>query len=448
MRSHLDPEVPQFPRLGRELSLVALGQATAAIGAIVGVRLLTHVLPPSGYGELALGITAATLVQQTVLLPLSGAAFRFFAPAREAGELRPYLAGVRALFLRASAFLIVLIGTLTLAFWAAGQTRWLGLIVVSFAFALLSGYSAAIDAMQNAARHRTVVAWHDGLAPWLRFLMAVGLIHVVGSFSGVAMSGYALASVVLLGSQWWFFRRRILVLNTSPGAGAPVAFDAWTRQMYAYAWPFAAWGLFSWAHVASQRWALQAFATTSAVGLYAVLYQVGYYPMTFLSGLLSQLVAPLLFSRAGDASDPVRLEDARRLNTLAVIAVLVLTGLATALANWFHPRIFASLVAREYREVSPLLPWMVLAGGLYAAGQAAALSRLIDTRTRSLIVPIGASALLGIVLSVVGARWLGVTGVVRANVASSLVYFLWVSVRGKWSSRILELRLIHQQTNG
>lgn len=412
---------------------MALGQATAAIGAIFGVRFLTHVLPPSGYGELALGITAATLIHQTVLGPLSSAAFRFFAPSQEARQLSSYLRGVKELYVHATALLLVAAAVLTLALWAVGQPRWLSLILASFLFALLSGYGAALDGMQNAARHRAVVAWHDGLATWLRFLVAVGLILLVGAFSRVAMYGYALASAVVLGSQVWFFNQRIVVLGAVAGQDAPDATETWKRQMYAYAWPFATWGLFGWAQVASERWTLQVFGTTSAVGLYAVLYQLGYYPMTFLSGLISQLVSPLLFSRAGDASDPVRLHDARRLNNLAVVVVLVLTGLITALALWLHPRLFAWLVAPGYREVSPLLPWIVLAGGLYASGQIASLTHFVGATTRKLIAPKMLTSILGIALNVMGARWFGVKGVVLANLAISSIYFLWMSILARRS---------------
>src|SRR5438874_2297495 len=55
--------------------------------------------------------------------------------------------------------------------------------------------------------------------------------------------------------------------------------------MRGYAWPFAAWGIFTWMQTASDRWALQGRGT-SEVGFYAALYQLGYYPMTLLSGFL------------------------------------------------------------------------------------------------------------------------------------------------------------------
>ena len=74
-----------------EFPWIAIGQTASVLGAIVGVKLLTGALPPNVYGELALAMTAATLVNQIILGPLGNAYSRFYAPAEEAGELGSYL---------------------------------------------------------------------------------------------------------------------------------------------------------------------------------------------------------------------------------------------------------------------------------------------------------------------------------------------------------------------
>ncbi|HEV2070110.1 MAG TPA: hypothetical protein VGR26_09980, partial [Acidimicrobiales bacterium] len=68
-------------RLGREAAWVAAGQAAAALGAFVGVAVLTNVLDPTTYGELALGITLASLAQLVAWSPITAAVLRFFSPA-------------------------------------------------------------------------------------------------------------------------------------------------------------------------------------------------------------------------------------------------------------------------------------------------------------------------------------------------------------------------------
>lgn len=421
-----NPAFARFQKLGHEFFWVGLGQTIAALGGIVGVRLLTNVLDPTSYGELALGMTVATLVQQLALGPLSGAFLRFFAPAQEANQLGAYLQGVRVLLGRVTIILLAVGGLFSLGLWAFSHVEWSALVLAALVFSLLSGYNAALNGMQNAARQRVIVAWHQGLGQWLRFLMAVALMAVLGAFSSVAMMGYALAFVVMLGSQIVFFRRKILPLSAFQPVVEPGDVGDWTRKMRSYAWPFATWGLFTWAQLSSDRWALQTFGVTSDVGLFAVLYQLGYYPITLLSGLVVQLISPILFSRAGDGADQSRLDHTLRLNSLLVLGAVLLAVLGTILVFSLHKRIFSLLVAPEYRIVSSFLPWMVLSGGLFASGQAASLLLMTDLDTRGLIVPKIVTALLGVLLNFAGAYWFGLRGVVFASIAFSLMYFVWI----------------------
>ncbi|MGB5196552.1 MAG: hypothetical protein WBN64_05740, partial [Candidatus Deferrimicrobium sp.] len=96
----------RFRRLSREGFWVVSGQAAAVAGGLFGVRLLTELMEPAAYGELALGMTVATLVNQTVLGPLSNGATRFYAPAAEAGDLTGYLAAVRRMVASATGWII------------------------------------------------------------------------------------------------------------------------------------------------------------------------------------------------------------------------------------------------------------------------------------------------------------------------------------------------------
>src|ERR1035441_4074156 len=105
--------------------------------------------------------------------------------------------------------------------------------------------------------------------------------------------------------------------------------------------------------------------------------------MSLVAGLLTQLVAPVLFERAGDGSDAARVQSARLLNRRLVFVVVSLAGLATALAFLLHEPVFRLLADARYREVSPLLPWMVLSGGLFAAGQTGGLSVLTGSSLRA-----------------------------------------------------------------
>lgn len=415
----------RFHRLGREFFWISSGQALTILGAIVGVRLLTGVLSPEIYGELSLGMTIGMLGSQVVLGPLCAAAVRFFAPSIEAGEFSHFLHALRRMVMKATGLVFFMAFIVCVGLLLKKQFNWLLLSVAAVFFALISGYGAILDSMQNAARQRVVVAWHSALASWGRFLMAAGLVVWLGANSAIAMLGYALASIVVLMSQIWFFKNKYLATSNNT-SGKEVSSNNWGSKMFIYAWPFASWGIFTWAQSASDRWALLFFTSNYEVGLYAVLYQLGYFPITILGGLMMQLIAPILYQRAGDASDAIRVQQVYALNWRLNLILLFLTFIAVVAAAALYNPLFHLLVAPEYHAVAWLLPWVVLSGGLFATGQTASLSLMSGSESRSLLIPKLVTAIVGVGLNFVGAAWYGIIGVVGANLIFSTGYLIWM----------------------
>lgn len=413
-------------RLGREVVAIGLGQAAGVAGALAGVRLLTEYLEPAAYGELALGMSAAMLGTQVIVGPVTTAASRFFAPAREAHQLRGYFASLRRLTVWSALALAALAIVATAVVMIGARATAVGLVLASFAFAFASAGTSILGGVQNAARNRVIAATHEGVAPWLRVAVAIALMHLLTArTSGIAMSGYALASLLVAVSQFAFFKLRIASL----AAGEPPAdSDRWFVEMKTYAWPFVTWGIFTWAQMASDRWALEVFAGTHEVGLYTVLYQLGFYPLQMLATLLVQVAAPVLYARAGDATDPVRLAHAFRLTRLLALATVAATILGTLTAAVVHPLVGRLLLAEAYRGVTHLFPWMVAAGGLFATGQVMALLFMLANQSRMLIAPKIVTAIAGIAMNIVGARLYGTRGVIAAAIAFSLLFCAWLTV--------------------
>jgi O-antigen/teichoic acid export membrane protein len=398
----------------------------AVLGSLVGVRLLTELLDPAAYGELALGMTVATLVNQTVLGPLGNGVTRFYAPAVERGDLGGYLNAVRRLVLSATGIIVLLMLFAVAGLLIAGRTEWIGIATVALIFAILSGYNSILSGIQNAARQRSIVALHQGMESWARFLVAVGLMLWLGATSTVAMVGYAMAVILVLGSQSLFFRK-IITKNINVENNK----RSWQEQIWRYSWPISIFGMFTWAQFASDRWALELFATTQEVGLYAVLFQLGYYPISMVTGMAMQFLAPIFYQRAGDASDSRRNANISNLSWRLTGLALGVTGVAFLVALLFHAQIFRIFVAKEYGPVSHLLPWVMLAGGVFAAGQTISLNLMSQMKTHTMMPAKIVTALLGVILNFVGAYWYGTTGIVIAGVLFSVSYFLWMVVLSK-----------------
>ncbi len=430
--SQVDQAVPdrltrqQIQRLGFESFWIIIGQALAAVGGIVGVRLLTGVLNPGIYGELALAMTVVALVQTTLLAPLGRTFMRYFAPSREKEELQSFLQGAKRYLVEATAAILIGVAIVALFLVFSGQVALLGLLFTGTAYTLFSGYSLAIEGMQNAARQRVIVAWHRGLRVWLQFLFAFAIVNRTAATSTAAMTGYALSATIVFVSQYAFFRLKIQSLSQKQPPGSREVYKNILGQMRAYAWPLMTWGIFVWLRASSDRWAIQTFGTTYEVGLFEVLFQLGFYPVSLGLGLVIQLVNPVLFEMAGNATDPLRMQRVRKLNHMVLILTLLVTGAGVLLSYFLSDWVFSLFAAPEYQQVSWLMPWMVLSAGLFIAAQVAGQLAAVCFQTKALLAPQIGVGILGVSASFAAAYLWGLPGVVAAGIVVGLIQLLWV----------------------
>jgi O-antigen/teichoic acid export membrane protein len=193
--------------------------------------------------------------------------------------------------------------------------------------------------------------------------------------------------------------------------------------------------VFTWIQQVSDRWALQTFSSASEVGQYAVLYQLGFTPIALLTGMAMSFLGPILYQRSGDATDPIRNAHVHQLAWRMTLGCLLITLLAFLITLVGHGWLFGVLVAAEFRTYSSLLPWMVLSGGIFAAGQMLALKLLSDMRSAHMTNAKIVTAVLGFVLNVAGAWLAGVQGVVGAMLVFSLAYLAWMAYLGRQWAR-------------
>lgn len=416
----------RLQRLGFESFWILIGQTLAALGGIVGVRMLTGVLNPTVYGQLALVMTLVALVQTTLLAPLGATFARFFSPSRELQQLPGFIRGSKRFLGEVT---IVILGAVVLAgliMIFTEKIEWLGLLIAATAFSLFSGYSIAMDGVQNAARHRIIVAWHRGLRIWLQLLLAVAAVYLVGETSTAAMVGYALSAFIVFGSQYFFFRLKILSTSRKQPATPKKTYLKILKQMRTYVWPLMAWGIFIWLRTASSRWALLTFSSTYEVGMFEVLFQLGFYPVSLGLELILQLMIPVFYEVAGNATDPDRMMRVRKLNQIVFNLTLVLTGLGVILSYWLHDWIFSLFTASEYHTVSSYLPWMILAAGLLVSSQVAAQLVVVCFQTKALLAPQVVTGILGFLFSFTSVYLWGFPGVVFAGIMIALIQFFWI----------------------
>ena len=414
----------KLAQVGKEAAWIATGEILAVVGGAVGVRLLTGRMTPSAYGELALGMTVVALSQQMVFGPLANAVVRFFAPSDQASVLPAYFAAVRRIYLHV--FIgVVVVGSCgcVLAGWQVPAFR--ALAFAATLYALILGCNAGLDTVQNAARQRAVVAWHQALGQWLRVLCAVTAVYLLSPSGTMAMAGYIIAAVAVLASQSLFLLRKFrssLLQETVPAQ----LMTELTGKMWAYAWPFALWAPFTWTQSSADRWALECFSGPADVGRYQAMYQIGYCPLALASGFLLRLIIPIVFAKAGDGTDEDSLKAARRLNNSMVLGAVLFTAIAVIVSAILHEGICGIFLAQPYLSESSLLPFFVFAGGIFAAGQILSNNALLGMSPQTLLYPKIGTAVIGGAFTFSLTRTYGMIGTAIAAALFSLVYFAWL----------------------
>lgn len=434
-------------RLVQEFFWVVLGQLVGAAGGVFGVRVLTSALEPARYGELALGVTLVMLVQQSAMGPIAQASLRYFGPALESGRFGAYLRGLEIRTLQSSLGVIAVAAATTIALMQLGHKSWVGLTVAAFAYSMVAGIGAVLEALQIAGRQRLAVAWYQGFGQWLRPVLAAVLVGLVGATSTAAMIGYVAATLVMLLFQSGFLYRHFRHQGMSRDGVRASDVKDYAGLIFAYAWPFSAWGVLTWLQTASDRWALQVLQGVQNVGVYAAAVQLGYFPLVILSNAMIQLASPVIFASAGDGRDPARLKNAMSLGELVIACLLTLTAVAVVFTAIFQGPLVAYFVAPAYRGSASFLPWLALAAGLFGAGQAASVLLLTGVNSRALVAPKAVTAVLGVGLNVIGAYWGGIAGVVFANVAFAGAYFVWMFALARGFQRRLDLGLLTHARN-
>jgi O-antigen/teichoic acid export membrane protein len=401
------------PHLIKETLVAVSGQVTSILGTLVLIRILTETLDPLNYGSLALALTGVSLVNQVLMGSLNQGLTRYYPIANEDQDIAGYLAASRKLVasVLGTACFVMLLGLVGAA--AVRGTAQIDQLIAISVLAIVAGCSSAAMAIHLGARRRSIVAIHSALDPWLKIAALAVVLPTLGKEATPVLVAMTLSTTILLVSQWLLLPRV---------GSSQISTRDWSLEIRRFSMPFVAWGLFSWLQQASDRWLLEMFSTRADVGIYAVVFQVGFAPMLLISTGLSQIAAPILYQMVGDATQKTRVAAADRVSVILAVSVVGGTLVGFVTTYTLHSFIFRVLVAEEYRAHSNLLPWMVLAGGLMASYHTVGARLANMMTTRKAIIPVIISSIGSVTFNFLGAFFAGLQGVIAALVVGSLLH--------------------------
>lgn len=408
----------KIKKISNELIWITIGQIVSIIGSFLGIRLLTKYLTPIEYGNLALGMTVSTLVNQVVFGPLSNGITRFYAPAIESKQLGVFFASSKKLIFFATKITLIIfpIGLITLLL--INKSQLILILFVSIFFSIFSGFNGILSGIQNAARQRIIVALHQGVDSWFKFIFGILLIFLLGSTSSATMIGYSIGAVFIFISQYYFFIKIYNFNNESASVD-------YKKKIWNFSWPFSIFGIFTFFQLISDRWSLQFFTTSYEVGLYAVLYQLGYYPIVLANTVIGQLLLPILYEKSGDSSDGARNVVVKKIIRNVSLVSFSLTLFAFIVAYFFHNLIFDFFVDPKFKKISYLLPLTVLAAGFFSTSQILLTNLMVELKSKMLMKSKIITSIIGVILNIFGAYKFGIKGIVFASVLYSIIYLLW-----------------------
>lgn len=171
---------------------------------------------------------------------------------------------------------------------------------------------------------------------------------------------------------------------------------------------------------------MELFVSTEGVGKFYALTQIAYTPISMVGAMFLSFLVPILFNRAGDATDLIRVRNTQNLILKAAVLGVGLTLVMAVLGHIFHASIFQLFVSAEYREMSVFVPYVVIAAGLLQVSQTIANIVVVENRTKAFLpLAIIGNTLVSIMNLAFTNLW-GVEGLISGMLIGAIIHLVWM----------------------
>ncbi|MCK6395844.1 lipopolysaccharide biosynthesis protein [Zoogloea sp.] len=330
---------------------IAALQGLSAVGQLLGMRLLTEVVPPSVFGEVSLWVGAIALVSAAMANPTMQALLRFYPEFHENGKGRIVKDVVISQLLRLGGFALPVLGLVALYFFLKGDASASDLLIL-FLLAIVDVARMSSLAYLNALRAFKPAGVWALLEAWGRPLLAYLLIGSLGADTTWVLLAYLFASI----AAWLIMHKRVPVEPAlSRTAEATAAHSDLSSRFWRYSIPLLPLGLIGWVSGMADRYLIGVMLTPADVGLYVAVYGLASRPMAMFGGVIETTIRPA-YQHAVARGD-----DSLAKNYIVKWILLVCGGslCAVAIASICHVWLAGLLLGAGYRSASGLLPYVV-----------------------------------------------------------------------------------------
>ena len=418
-----DPKTPCAP-VGHplsEMAWVVIGQIGLATGYVLGIKMLSIGLNVAEFGRFSLGLTLINFVQLTLFTPLAQGLMRYWSVCSTQGHLASFH-GITVVWMSRLVWgTLSAVGVLAIICLVFGQTQWMGIVGASLVAGAFGGCVNSDIAILNAARNRKAAAGLNIAAACLKpiagYLFSTSLVRN----AELALVGYGAASLVMVVVS----RKRVLEGHSGSVARPQLGSDhlELARRILRYSWPFLPIGMFSWVQQSADRWALQAIMGAEAVGRFAVVSQLAFYPMVFLASVLQLFFMPIAYTRA--EAHPEKAYMAWSVLYRMIGIYLVLSALIVGVFHGFSEPLVLLVSRSAYVGYHGFLAGIGIGWGLYYLGVMLSGFGFVLKESRTYIPAGLGSAVVAAAGCMLGAWAYGPQGVVAGLWLSGGLYALW-----------------------
>lgn len=414
----------------QNLNLMFIGNIITVLLNIATVKVLTNKYDTSDFGVYSLSMAFNVFPQLVLFAPISASIFPFVQKHKNEKSYSLFQKQVFDLF-----YFVVLLLTFLIALFAIFNFytglypfSTVYLLLLSLSFSTTISALTTLDTFSLANSNTKEYVVFPIINMFIKLLMLAVLFQV-------KISPYNLILLFCV-FQFLFFFVELSYLRKKAIVDYMIRInfkDIFTinteikKEIIKYAQNFCLWGAFAWLQTFLDKFLLKDYTNSSAVAIYAVYYQYGFFPFTILSSVISQYITPIYFSKTGnDTAGMLVFLKKLLVNTLLFLFITCL--ILPILSYYIAPFFIRVLTTKEYLKFIQYFPIIVLAGCFYCYSQILTVPLLHSDLVKKIRFPKIASSVLAVILFALLAPKYNLLGILTALMVSNIFYFVVILI--------------------
>ncbi|TAK60501.1 lipopolysaccharide biosynthesis protein [Methylobacter sp.] len=381
------------------------GQLGSAVALLAGTRILTELVTPSVYGQIALLSGFVALGVSLFSYPFICAGMRILPECQSKQERAVLYRIVTGLTARSTALAIGLLmsggavyGYLTHA------DIWL-FVFAGILLAVTVQREMGIQLLIGERRQRGASLWQTSDSI-MRPLLAISLVWWLGGKAEWVLLGYILASITS-NAVWSLVHRE----KTDGGKRRPIISRNFKKEVWVYALPLIPMELIFWVNGLGDRYVIGYLMTAADVGLYAATYTIVNEAFNRSAMVLLRIFQPVYFQ----SFSLNRIKEGFTLLWLWIGCVFALGVIGVSLLLMTKDWVASWAFAKSYQSAAALMPAIAVGSALHALGTVVAQPLLADKRTRSFLIGRVCGTIAAVISIPLMVKQFGLPGAALAN---------------------------------